>query len=100
VGHHIVEPVPSLFTFNIPIIYNCFDGNITFEDAQVKNNWYQIATTDYTHHHWDCTVIKLSAWAARDLAEKILHISLVSFSLPAYLGYAKNAGGVRFNIAA
>ena len=73
-GHNIEDPVPSLFTFNMP-------GNpitklmgISVEDARVK-----IAGTKLTTQgpvlitHWGLSgpaILRLSAWGARELAGK------------------------------
>ena len=73
-GHSIAEPVPSLFTFNIP-------GNpirklmgLVVEEATVR---IQGTKLNYTGPvlmtHWGMSgpaVLKLSAWGARLLAEK------------------------------
>lgn len=70
-GHSIVEPVPSLFTFN-------FKENI-FEDLSgisIENGSVGIEGTSYRHEgpilitHWGLSgpaVLKTSAWAARYL---------------------------------
>lgn len=73
-GHQIIEPQPSLFTFNTPGSYLLSLAGISVPDAYVK-----IAGTKHEWRgpllitHWGFSgpaVLKLSAWAARDLAEK------------------------------
>ena len=73
-GHNIVEPLPSLFTFNTPGCYLLPLAGVSVPDAYVKING--------TKHEWrgpllithwgfsGPAVLKLSAWGARDLAEK------------------------------
>ncbi|WP_441000321.1 NAD(P)/FAD-dependent oxidoreductase [Fodinibius sp. SL11] len=70
-GHSIIEPVPSLFTFNFK--------NKIFEDLSgisVENGSVSIEGTSYQHEgpilitHWGLSgpaVLKTSAWAARYL---------------------------------
>ncbi len=72
-GHRVLPPVPSLFTFNVP------DGNleplmgISVEQARVKikgTNFIQTGPLLITH--WGFSgpaILKLSAYAARELAE-------------------------------
>jgi len=70
-GHHIVAPVPSLFTFNLPDLPLKELSGISVEPVSV-----QIAETKFHQHgpllitHWGFSgpaVLKLSAWAARHL---------------------------------
>ena len=73
-GHSVVTPVPSLFTFNFrEKIFSDLAG-ISVEKAEVH-----IEETAYTETgpvlitHWGLSgpaVLKLSAWAARDLYER------------------------------
>ncbi len=73
-GHDIIEPVPSLFTFNIPNeALNTLTG-ISVNPAKIK-----IADTKFEFSgpllitHWGLSgpaVLKLSSYAARYLAEK------------------------------
>ncbi|MCX6185534.1 MAG: aminoacetone oxidase family FAD-binding enzyme, partial [Bacteroidetes bacterium] len=73
-GHEIIEPVPSLFTFNIPNeALNLLTG-ISVNPIKVK-----IADTKFEFSgpvlitHWGLsgpTILKLSSFAARNLAEK------------------------------
>jgi hypothetical protein len=70
-GHQIVPPIPSLFTFNDPSKEFTALMGVAVSDAEVK-----IAGTKFTQRgavlitHWGLSgpaVIKLSAWAAIDL---------------------------------
>lgn len=71
-GHHIVEPVPSLFTFNIrdPRI----DGlpGISVPKAEVKVAGSKLsASGPLLITHWGMSgpaILRLSAWGARELA--------------------------------
>lgn len=87
-GHTIETPVPSLFTFNIPQNNITALMGISVEDAVVK-----IAGTKLQQNgpmlitHWGLSgpaVLKLSAWAARELADKNYHFSIHINWLPAY----------------
>jgi predicted Rossmann fold flavoprotein len=71
-GHDIVEPLPSLFTFNTPGNYLLSLAGVSVPEAVVK-----ISGTKYEWKgpllitHWGFSgpaVLKLSAWGARDLA--------------------------------
>lgn len=80
-GHSIVEPVPSLFTFNFK--------NKVFEDLSgisLNNCSVSIEGTSFEHHgpilitHWGLSgpaVLKTSAWAARYLHEKDYKFSIL-----------------------
>lgn len=70
-GHTIEEPVPSLFTFNMPAHPITKLMGITVEDAIVK-----IKGSKFQEHgpllitHWGLSgpaILKLSAWGAREL---------------------------------
>ncbi|WP_221393357.1 NAD(P)/FAD-dependent oxidoreductase [Dyadobacter sp. NIV53] len=72
--HDIITPFPSLFTFNTPDNYLLPLAGVSVQDAVVKIN-----STKYDWRgpvlitHWGFSgpaVLKLSAWGARDLAEK------------------------------
>ncbi|MCX7744080.1 MAG: NAD(P)/FAD-dependent oxidoreductase [Flavobacteriales bacterium] len=70
-GHSIQPPVPSLFTFNMPQHPITQLMGITVQDATVKiagTKWQESGPILITH--WGLSgpaVLKLSAWAARDL---------------------------------
>ncbi|NIJ51999.1 BaiN/RdsA family NAD(P)/FAD-dependent oxidoreductase [Dyadobacter arcticus] len=72
--HQIVNPLPSLFTFNTPENYLLPLAGVSVQDTVVK-----IMGTKHEWRgpllitHWGFSgpaILKLSAWAARDLAEK------------------------------
>jgi len=71
--HTIIPPVPSLFTFNIPQNPVTRLMGITLPHTTVKiqkSTWIQ--TAPFLITHWGFSgpaVLKLSAWAARQLAE-------------------------------
>jgi predicted Rossmann fold flavoprotein len=73
IGHDVIPPVPSLFTFNVP--NSRFNG---LQGVSVKNVSVRIAGKDFEQRgpilitHWGFSgpaILKLSAWAARKLAE-------------------------------
>ncbi len=73
-SHQIVSPVPSLFTFNTPQNFLLPLAGVSVQDTIVK-----ISGTKYEWRgpllitHWGLSgpaVLKLSAWGARELAEK------------------------------
>jgi predicted Rossmann fold flavoprotein len=85
-GHNIESPVPSLFTFNMP-------GNPVTElmgvavvEAQVKINGTKLQQQGpLLITHWGISgpaVLKLSAWAARDLKELNYQFSITINWLP------------------
>lgn len=73
VGHTIEEPVPSLFTFNSPEHPLTELMGLSVQDAQIKiggTKWVERGPLLVTH--WGVSgpaVIRLSSWAARDLAK-------------------------------
>lgn len=73
-GHTIIEPVPSLFTFNIPNCPLVELAGSSVQNAQVKIKGFPIEQTGpVLITHWGFSgpaVLKLSAWAARFLHEK------------------------------
>ena len=72
-GHSIVEPVPSLFTFNITDKrIKELPGVSALATVKVKNTKLE-ATGPLLITHWGMSgpgILKLSAWGARILAEK------------------------------
>ena len=72
-GHCIIEPVPSLFTFNITDKrIKELPGVSTWATVKVKNTKLE-ATGPLLVTHWGMSgpaILKLSAWGARILAEK------------------------------
>ncbi|HXA02351.1 MAG TPA: NAD(P)/FAD-dependent oxidoreductase [Cytophagaceae bacterium] len=87
-GHTVVPPVPSLFTFNIPD--SKYDGlmGISVANASVKvagvkteQNGPLLIT------HWGLSgpaVLRLSAWEARTLADLNYHFSILINWIPEY----------------
>lgn len=80
-GHSIEEPVPSLFTFNIPNNLITQLMGVSIENAQVKivgsklNNSGPLLIT-----HWGMSgpaVLKLSAYGARELADTNYHFKIL-----------------------
>ena len=77
--HQIVSPLPSLFTFNTPDSYLLPLAGVSVQDAEVKimgskHEWRGPLLIT----HWGFSgpaVLKLSAWGARDLAEKDYHFT-------------------------
>ena len=72
-GHSVVEPVPSLFTFNITDKrIKELPGVSALATVKVKNTKLE-ATGPLLVTHWGMSgpgILKLSAWGARILAEK------------------------------
>jgi len=79
-GHEIVTPVPSLFTFNIKDPNLRALSGISSEQAQVKIAGTKIETTGpVLITHWGLSgpaILKSSAFAARVLAEKAYNFDL------------------------
>ena len=78
-GHYIEDPVPSLFTFNLPAGQAGMPGNAitALMGVSVENAVVKIAGTKLVSEgpllitHWGLSgpaVLKLSAWGARELA--------------------------------
>ena len=72
-GHTIVEPVPSLFTFNIKDVrIKDLMGLSTVASVKVKKSKLQ-ASGPLLITHWGMSgpgILRLSAWGARELADK------------------------------
>ncbi|MDM1406336.1 NAD(P)/FAD-dependent oxidoreductase [Myroides sp. DF42-4-2] len=88
-GHRLVEPVPSLFTFNIKDkrIADLM-GVATPATAKVKGSKLE-ATGPLLITHWGMSgpgILRLSAWGARVLATKNYQFQLVVNWLPQYEG--------------
>lgn len=79
--HSIEEPVPSLFTFNIPNDTITSLMGVSVEQATVKiqsTKLYETGPLLITH--WGFSgpaILKLSAWGARELAEKNYTFTIV-----------------------
>ena len=87
-GHHIQAPVPSLFTFNIPDNAITSLMGIAVAEANVKiigSKLQQSGPLLITH--WGLSgpaVLKLSAWAARELAGSNYRFDIMVNWLPQY----------------
>jgi predicted Rossmann fold flavoprotein len=87
-GHTIEDPVPSLFTFNMP-------GNpitqlmgVSVEKASVKIVGSKLSDDGpLLITHWGMSgpaILKLSAWGARELADKNYHFYILVNWVPGY----------------
>ena len=74
IGHTIVEPVPSLFTFNIKDARIADLAGLSVPMASVEMSGSKIQTNGpLLVTHWGLSgpaVLKFSAWGARELSEK------------------------------
>ena len=80
-GHQIIEPVPSLFTFNMPKNPICeLMGNV-IEQATVKVEGTKlVGKGPLLVTHWGMSgpaILKLSAWGARILNEKNYNFAIL-----------------------
>ena len=105
-GHTIAEPVPSLFTFNMPGNSITALMGIVAEQVQVKITGSKLTEEGpLLITHWGMSgpaILKLSAWGARELAAKNWQFSIVVNWLPAYNEQTlkDKFQHVRFSIAA
>ena len=80
-GHTIVDPLPSLFTFNMPKNPICeLMGNVVEETTVKIEGTKLIAKGPLLVTHWGMSgpaILKLSAWGARILAEKGYQFSIL-----------------------
>lgn len=84
--HNIIEPFPSLFTFNVPDGYLLPLSGVAVQDAHVKiigtkHEWRGPVLLT----HWGFSgpaILKLSAWGARDLAALDYHFTFKINWLP------------------
>lgn len=87
-GHHFAEPVPSLFTFNLPKHPITELMGVSVEEARVKIEGSKLVEEGpVLITHWGLSgpaVLRLSAWGARELAEKNYHFKVHVSWLPAY----------------
>ena len=87
-GHTLINPVPSLFTFNIPKNPITELMGVSVPEATVKiigTKLQQSGPVLITH--WGLSgpgILKLSAWAAIELAQKNYHFNIQVNWLPAY----------------
>lgn len=87
-GHSIEEPVPSLFTFNIPGNAITTLMGISVEKAAVKILGSKLSEEGpLLITHWGLSgpaILKLSAWGARELSDKTYSFTIAVNWLPAY----------------
>jgi predicted Rossmann fold flavoprotein len=87
-GHSIVPPVPSLFTFNIPGHPITKLMGVSLEDAELKIPLLKEKQRGpLLITHWGLSgpaVLKLSAWCARELADRGYHFSIMVNWVPEY----------------
>lgn len=87
-GHTIEEPVPSLFTFNIPKHPITALMGVSVENVNVKIIGSKLAQSGpLLVTHWGLSgpaVLKLSAWAARELASMKYEFGIMINWLPEY----------------
>lgn len=87
-GHLIEEPVPSLFTFNIPGNTITKLMGISVEKTLVKLVGSKLSEEGpLLITHWGMSgpaILKLSAWGARELANKNYHFNILINWLPDY----------------
>ena len=80
-GHTIEEPVPSLFTFNIPGNSIIRLMGVSVEKASVKVVGTRLSDEGpLLITHWGMSgpaILKLSAWGARELADKSYHFTIM-----------------------
>jgi predicted flavoprotein YhiN len=87
-GHTIAEPVPSLFTFNMPgnIITKLM--GVSVENVKVKIAGTKLETSGpVLITHWGLSgpaILKLSAWGARELAANNYEFTAIINWLPAF----------------
>jgi len=88
VGHSIIPPVPSLFTFNIPNNEITKLMGISVPHAKIKVAGTKLETEGpLLITHWGLSgpaVLKASAWGARILNEKDYHFTAIVNWLPVY----------------
>lgn len=79
-GHTIEEPVPSLFTFNMPGNSITTLMGVSVPNVQVKVAGSKLVQTGpLLITHWGMSgpaILRLSAWGARQLAEQNYHFTL------------------------
>ena len=87
-GHTIEEPVPSLFTFNMPGNSITSLMGVSVENVIVKiQSTKLLQTGPLLITHWGLSgpvVLKLSAWGARELSKLQYNFSITVNWLPAY----------------
>ena len=105
-GHTIEKPVPSLFTFNLPGHAITKLMGVSVENVSIKISGTKLEQNGpILITHWGLSgpaVLKLSAWGARELAQKNYDFKIVVNWLPAYTEQqlAKKFQSLRMEIAA
>lgn len=86
--HKIEDPVPSLFTFNMPGNNITALMGVSVENASVKIIGSKLSDKGpLLITHWGMSgpaILKLSAWGARELAATNYHFSILVNWIPAY----------------
>jgi len=106
IGHTIAEPLPSLFTFNMPGNAITSLMGISVDRVQVKIIGSKLLEEGpLLITHWGMSgpaILKLSAWGARELAAKNWNFGIIVNWLPAYNEQTlkEKFQQVRFEIAA
>lgn len=104
-GHTIANPVPSLFTFNMPAHPIKELMGVSVDDALIKiSGTKQQQRGPVLITHWGLSgpcVLRLSAWAARELAEKKWQFKIVVNWLPKFneTQMQQELQAIRFKIA-
>jgi predicted Rossmann fold flavoprotein len=104
-GHSIEEPVPSLFTFNMPGHPIRELMGVSVENARVKIMGSKLEQEGpLLITHWGLSgpaVLKLSAWGARELASKNYDFKILVNWLPGYneKNLVEKFQSLRFEIA-
>ncbi len=85
-GHTIISPVPSLFTFNVPTSHFHDLAGVSVQKASVKvagNKLIQDGALLVTHWGFSApAVLKLSAWGARELADLLYDFTAIINWIP------------------
>ncbi len=88
IGHSIEEPVPSLFTFNLPKHPITQLMGVSVEQAKVKIAGIKTEQTGPVMiTHWGLSgpaILKMSAWAARELQQKNWEFEVMINWVPEY----------------
>ncbi|HEY0731880.1 MAG TPA: NAD(P)/FAD-dependent oxidoreductase, partial [Chitinophagaceae bacterium] len=87
-GHNIAEPVPSLFTFNLPKHPITALMGVAVENVRVKIHGSKLVQEGpLLVTHWGLSgpaILKLSAWGAKELNELNYHFSIHINWIPGY----------------
>lgn len=87
-GHNIEDPVPSLFTFNMPGNSITTLMGLTHKKAQIRIDSTRLQQENpLLITHWGMSgpaVLKLSAWSARELASRNYDFSVTINWIPDY----------------